>query len=49
MTKEQFLENAFKSLNEGKITEQGYDYLVSNINDYVNKEEEQEDVRKKNL
>lgn len=41
MTREQFLENAFKSLNEGKITEQGYDYLVSHIDDYVDDEEKE--------
>lgn len=43
MTREQFLENAFKSLNEGKITEQGYDYLVSHIDDYVDDEEEEDE------
>jgi len=41
MSKEQFLEQAFKSLNEGKITEQGYDYLVSHIDDYVDEEVEE--------
>lgn len=41
MSKEQFLEQAFRSLNEGKITEQGYDYLVSHIDDYVDEEVEE--------
>lgn len=43
MTKEKFLENAFKSYCDGKISSEAYDYLLENIYDYVDEDEDDED------
>lgn len=44
MTKNQILEFLFISLNAGRITQEGYDYVVSHIDDYVDEDDEEEDV-----
>lgn len=41
MTKNQILEFLFNSLNAGRITEAGYDSVVSHIEDYVDEEDEE--------
>lgn len=43
MTKNQILEFLFNSLNAGRITEKGYDFVVSHIEDYVDEEEDEEE------
>lgn len=44
MTKNQILEFLFNSLNAGRITQEGYDFVVSHVEDYVDEEDEEEDV-----
>ena len=43
--KEKFLENAFKSYCDGKISSEAYDYLLENIYDYVDEDEDDEDEK----
>ena len=40
MTRKQFLANAFKNYNEGKISAKAYDYLLENIDEYIDEDDE---------
>lgn len=42
MTKAQFMENAFKSYCEGKISDEAYDYMIENMYDYIDEDDEEE-------
>lgn len=43
MTKNKILEFLFNSLNAGRITKEGYDSVVSHIEDYVDEEDEEDE------
>jgi hypothetical protein len=41
MSRDQYLEEAFNLFNEGKISDEAYDAILMNIDEFTNKEEEE--------
>lgn len=42
MSREAYLEEAFKLFNEGKISDSTYDAILMNIDEFTNDDEEEE-------
>lgn len=42
MSRDKYLEEAFKLFNEGKISDAAYDAILMNIDEFTNNDEEEE-------
>ena len=42
MDRNEYLKDAFKKYNEGKISEEAYDAILANINDFCDDDENEE-------